>query len=63
MGRINYILTQSLISHIESFIRVRKLNRESRASREWSRRCDPAAFVLNERGTLLVVVRHCFDGS
>ena len=42
---------------------VRKLNRESRENREWSRRCDPAPFELIEGGTFLVAVRHCFDGS
>lgn len=40
-----------------------RLNRESRVNREWSRRCDPALFVLNERGTLSVSICHCFDRS
>ena len=39
----------------------KELNRESRENREWSRRCDPAFFVLNEKGTLLVTICHCFD--
>ena len=61
--RSNYILTKNLNSHKSCSTEVRKLNREFRVIRKWSRRCDPASFGLNERGTFLVVVCHCFDGS
>ena len=61
--RADKLLDRALYFPYLKITEVRKLNRESREIREWSRRCDPASFGLNERGTFLVVVRHCFDGS